>query len=355
MVDQVLSPWHKAQKVLEQTLLEIAEFFPLTDNDRSLIEFGYNTYRTRRLKGEGRQQITVGRCVDGKIYYGTHTEAEEEEAKSDPDAQFTSSWVDALQQAGCNEVHPNRIVDVVTQRWTDDECKLAIVPPDSIARQQYIQFSPGVNFIVMFKGNLVKLPIEALYPWDYCIRPLPPALEQLRPTWPFRDEVMACIKRMVIQVSNLFPLTAEDQLLIDQAMLEIRKRYAYGYWQLAAAFETDVPGHSKTGVQHDTKSGKANTDAEQAAIKKARHFFPGERMKTIVTAHHSSKNFVHSDEKNGCIMLVTSCALCRKSLLRYSPDILNIIPLNGEGTGKVPLRILYPLPDFVLPELSLTA
>lgn len=350
MVDQnTLVAGRSMVELIQSTLAEIADFFPLTDKDHTLVELAQNAYRTKRIRENGsRYQITMARCVEGRTYSGTQSEEEEEEAMRDPDLQFVCSWTDALEHANNSTPGPNRLVEVVTLRWKDNDDNLSIIPPNSVARQQYIQFCPGSLFIVELGGRMAKLPIEALYPWEYYARKLPHSLEHQLPEWPFRNEVSACIKNMILKVSQLYPLTDEDRALIDRATSEIRLRFHDKFWQLAAAVVTEM-GNVRVGIQHDTKSGRANTDAEQAVLKKTRRHHPGEPLKTIVTAHHSTQNHSHTGSDGSPINLVTSCALCRKSILKYSPDVNAIIPLNGEGIGKVPMRAMYPLPDFPVP------
>jgi len=351
-VDQeVLELELKADQILEDTLVEIANLFPPTDLDHALIKQGQVLFEMRQVEGKGRFQITMGRDVNGKAHPGSHSEEEELTARLDPDLQFVSSWVDALENANHSSPEPNRLVDLVTQRWAigeglADSSKMLIIPPDSVARQQYIQFAPGSNFMVMLKGKLAKLPIEVLHPWEYYSRKLPSVLEQQRPDWPYRQEVYELIKNMLMRVSQLFPMTEQDYGLVDLAKAEIRSRFADHFWQLASVFVTSF-GNIGFGIQHDTKTGRANTDSEQMAIKKARRHYPGEILKTIVTVHHQTMH--HTHEETGSTKIVMSCMLCRKSLLKYSPNVKAIIPFNGSGIGKVPMRVLYPLPDFTLP------
>ncbi len=364
LVASELSPGLRAQAILDSMIEGVSGLFPVTDHDREMIEFGSAVYRVRVGEGKGRNQVTVVRGTSStQPYIGSHSEQEELDAKKDPDLQFTSSWSDALQNASSRMKKPDRIVQAATQRWASGRKKLGLLYPDSVARQQYIQFSPGSLFLVNFQRKLVKLPIEVFYPWEYYSRPLPSSLSDQRPDWSYRKEVADAIRDMILQVSELFPLTGEDHDLIGMAKSEIGLKFAYGFWQLAAAFITES-GNIRTGlkynsdeeddgcigIQHDTKSGRANMDAEQAAIKKARRMYPGEQLKTIVTVHHATNNHVH---EGGNIKLVSSCALCRKSLLQYSPNINAIIPLNGQGLGKVPMRVLYPLPDFSVPAIPL--
>jgi len=364
MLAQEVSPEVQAEAVLDQTLLEIASFFPMTSADFDMLAYGQDVYRVRMAEGKGRQQITVIKGSSGKLYTGFHSEQEEKEALADRDLQFFSSWFDGLQHACTHAKKPDRVVQAVTQRWPKRGKKLVLLSPDSIARQQYVQFSPGALFVVNLKGKTVKLPVEALYPWEYYSRTLPPVLAEQSLTGEFRLEVAECIRQMMVKVSKLFPLTAEDEALIDLAKAQIRMKFADHFWQLATAFvtesgkfrvgfqheeEEDLP----VGIQHDTKTGRANADAEVGAIKKARRLYPNDPMKTVVTVHHVTTHHTHGD--GDPVRIVTSCALCRKSLLHYSPNVKNIVPLNGEGTGKVPMRILYPLPDFVVQQLTKTA
>jgi hypothetical protein len=366
MLAQV-SPEHQAQEILDHTLVEIASFFPMTQADHDILGYGQGVYGVRLAEGKGRQQITVIKGASTKLYVGSHSEQEEDEARQDPDLQFFNSWYDGLQHACTKGSKPDRILEVATQRWPEVGTSLILLSPDSVARQQYVQFSPGALFIVSLNGKLVKLPIEALYPWEYYSRVLPAVLAEQPLEWEFRREVSECIRRMMLKVSDLFPLTIEDKALIDLAKAQIRMRFADHFWQLASAFitengkfrvgfqkeELDDNEGEAVGIQHDTKTGRANADAEVGAIKKARRLFPGDPMRTVVTVHHATIHHVHSD--GDPVRIVTSCALCRKSLLRYSPNVKNIVPLNGEGIGKVPMRVLYPLPDFILPAVARAA
>ncbi len=367
MIAQPVSPELQAEALLDQTLAEIASFFPMTQADYDMLSYGQQVYGVRMTEGKGRQQITVIKGASGNHYIGSHSEQEEMEARRDRDLQFFDSWYDGLQHLSTKGKQPERVAQVVTQRWpkrAKRSKKLRVLSPNSVARQQYIQFSPGALFIVELNGKLVKLPIEALYPWEYYSRTLPPVLAEQTLEWDFRKEVAECIRRMILGVSALFPITAEDQALIDLANAQIRIKFVDHFWQLASAFVTesgkyrvgfprDDMEEQPVGIQHDTKTGRANADAEVGAIRKARRLYPGDPMKTVVTVHHATKNHTHEDGE--LIRIVTSCALCRKSLLHYSPNVKNIIPLNGEGIGKVPMRVLYPLPDFPVPGLAVAA
>lgn len=356
----VLSPEQQADQLLKKMLTEVASLFPITHFDDEVHAYSEHTCLTRKIERQSRSQITVVRSINGGVRIGSHTEEEEAEAKQDPDLQFVSSWSDALLSASGRAGGPDRIVSAMTHRWTESTEKTLILFPDSVARQQYIQFCPGLLFLVMLDGKLVNLPVEALYPWEYYSRTLPQSLADQQPPWPNKGEVSELIKDMILKVAALFPLEEEDRNLIKMAKAEIGLRYAYGFWQLASAFVTEKGNiraalgndddDSPVGIQHDTKTGRANMDAEQSAIKKARRLYPGEHIKTIVTVHHSSKNFVHEG-----IELVSSCALCRKSLLKFSPQAKMIIPMNGQGIGKVPVSVLYPLPDSPLPQVALAA
>src|SRR5581483_9188425 len=103
-----------------------------------------------------------------------------------------------------------------------------------------------------------------------------------------------------------------DHALIELAKAGIRMRFADHFWQLASAFITengkfrvgyqhegrdgaDEEEDAPVGIQHDTKTGRANADAEVGAIKKARRLYPGDPMKTVVTVHHATHNHTHGD------------------------------------------------------------
>lgn len=132
-----------------------------------------------------------------------------------------------------------------------------------------------------------------------------------------------------------YELTNDDKILIDKALLVLRKNYDDGVYHhtVGAALRTK-DGKIYCGVNCDCIHGSC---AEFIAIGSA--ITAGEReFDTIVAVRETAPN-----------KLVPPCGNCRQMLFEYSPDIKVILNDENGEMIKTDIKDLLPLPYVFIP------
>ncbi|HWA51402.1 MAG TPA: cytidine deaminase [Dongiaceae bacterium] len=129
-------------------------------------------------------------------------------------------------------------------------------------------------------------------------------------------------------------LTAEDQVLIDQARSLIEERYLENRHHIASAVR-GASGRIYTGLHLDTYVGRASVCAEAVALGQA--MAAGEKaIQAIVSVRHPRPREQHQDCK-----VVSPCGICREMLTDFAPGAA-VILLRGDGLVRVPVEELLP-------------
>lgn len=132
-----------------------------------------------------------------------------------------------------------------------------------------------------------------------------------------------------------YPLTEEDNNLIEAASTKITKLYEENKHHVGAALKTKS-GKIVAAVHIEAYIGRITVCAEAIAIGKA--ISDGEKdFDTIVAVRHP-----YSDEINRSLQVVSPCGMCRELILDYSKDCFIILDINGE-TVKTRISELLPL------------
>ena len=129
-------------------------------------------------------------------------------------------------------------------------------------------------------------------------------------------------------------LTAEDQVLIDQARFLIEERYLENRHHIASAVR-GASGRIYTGLHLDTYVGRASVCAEAVALGQA--MAAGEKaIQAIVSVRHPRPREQHQDCK-----VVSPCGICREMLTDFAPGAA-VILLRDDGLVRVPVEELLP-------------
>ncbi len=169
----MLSLSERIQEVLEAE----ARLYPLTDEDRALIdrakkavlEYYEAGFHQLASVAQGRKGLYLGLQFDAKV------------------GQF-SICAEAFAQ-GFAAIAKDRLLTIVTARRARNEegGRVHLVMPCAACRERLLQFNPEVQVIIPFAEKPVKLPIEAIYQFAYATRirqrPTDEELDRLVADW----------------------------------------------------------------------------------------------------------------------------------------------------------------------------
>ncbi len=134
--------------------------------------------------------------------------------------------------------------------------------------------------------------------------------------------------------SSGFPITADDQALIDAAKKLIEQRYTENRHHIASAVR-GASGRVYTGLHLDTYVGRASVCAEAVALGQA--MAGGETgIEAIVSIRHPRPREQHQDCK-----VVSPCGICREMLTDFAAGGV-VILAQGDGHVRIPVEELLP-------------
>ncbi len=173
-------------------------------------------------------------------------------------------------------------------------------------------------------------------------------------------------QEFILSLSDLFPVTIDDEEVKDYASEVLRVRFKKGNRQFCSACRTkDSYGRPRRDLQEDYRLGNADTCAERFLLDEiyranqavdALATYRGENvindsgiLRTLKDrgAGQDGKEVVSEKQNKGVMRhLVGACTYCREGLCQHDPTAMVIMPpatlRPGRTTMKLPAFLLYP-------------
>lgn len=126
------------------------EFFPVSDDDKQLIELAQEALRDNYVPGRHTCSAAV-RCADGKVYKGISIQTSGYGTCAEPVA-LGAAWTQGIRGA--------ETIAVVCRRMNN----YMVVPPCGNCRQLLLDYVPDIQVILDVNGELQKVAAREMLP-----------------------------------------------------------------------------------------------------------------------------------------------------------------------------------------------